>query len=74
MRPQVPGSYVRQALKDGISMQDTRGYNPYKMGFVGGSDSHNTGVPCGQDRGRRYDGGSGAPARPRRRSGNTSAI
>ncbi|MGJ7508657.1 DUF3604 domain-containing protein [Variovorax sp. GT1P44] len=45
----IPGSYARQALKDGISMQDTRGYNPYKMGFVGGSDSHNTAVPYRQE-------------------------
>ena len=47
--PRFPGSYVRQALKDGITMQDTKGYNPYKTGFVGGSDSHNTGVPYRQD-------------------------
>jgi hypothetical protein len=46
--PHVAGSYVRQALKDGISMQDARGYNPYKTGVVGGSDSHNTGVPYRQ--------------------------
>ena len=46
--PHVAGSYVRQALKDGIAMQEARGYNPYKMGFVGGSDSHNTGVPYRQ--------------------------
>ncbi|HWK63292.1 MAG TPA: DUF3604 domain-containing protein [Rhizobiaceae bacterium] len=46
--PHVSGSYVRQALKDGLSMTDARGYNPYKMGFVGGSDSHNTGVPYRQ--------------------------
>lgn len=25
----VHGSYARQALKDGLTMQDTRGYNPY---------------------------------------------
>ena len=30
-------------------MQETKGYNPYKIGFVGGSDSHNTGVPYRQD-------------------------
>ena len=30
-------------------MQDTQGFNPYKIGFVGGSDSHNTGVPYRQD-------------------------
>lgn len=42
--PTIPGSFVRQALKDGLTMQDVRGYNPYKTGFVGGSDSHDTGV------------------------------
>ncbi len=47
--PQIPGSYVRQALKDGLSMNEADGYNPYKTGFVGGSDSHNTGVPYRQD-------------------------
>ena len=41
----IVGSYARQALKDGLTMQDARGYNPFKFGFVGGSDSHNTGAP-----------------------------
>jgi hypothetical protein len=41
--PSIVGSYARQALKDGLTMQDTRGYNPYKFGIVSGSDSHNTG-------------------------------
>jgi hypothetical protein len=41
----IQGSYGRQALKDGITMQDVRGYNPYKFGMAGGSDSHNTGSP-----------------------------
>ncbi len=45
----IVGSYSRQALKDGLTMQDARGYNPYKFGFVGGSDSHNTGVPYRQN-------------------------
>ncbi|MFO1151077.1 MAG: DUF3604 domain-containing protein [Alsobacter sp.] len=44
----IVGSFVRQALKDGITMQSTMGYNPYKTGLVGGSDSHNTGVPYRQ--------------------------
>ena len=30
-------------------MQDNRGYNPYKFGMAGGSDSHNTGSPYRQD-------------------------
>ncbi len=45
----IVGSYARQALKDGITMQDTKGYNPYKFGVVGASDSHNTGTPYRQD-------------------------
>jgi hypothetical protein len=45
----IHGSYARQALKDGIAMQDTRGYNPYKFGMAAGSDSHNTGSPYRQD-------------------------
>jgi hypothetical protein len=36
------GSYAREAYKNGLAMQDTRGYNPYKFGFVGAGDSHNT--------------------------------
>lgn len=34
------GSYMRLALRDGIAMQGAFGFNPYKFGFVGGSDSH----------------------------------
>ena len=36
------GSYIRQALQNGLAMQASRGYNPYKMGVVGAGDSHNT--------------------------------
>jgi hypothetical protein len=52
----IQGSYGRQALKDGITMQDVRGYNPYKFGMAGGSDSHNTGSPYRQD---NFYGGHG---------------
>lgn len=45
----ITGSFARQAYKDGITMQDQRGYNPYKFGMAGGSDSHNTGSPYRQD-------------------------
>ena len=45
----IHGSFARQALKDGITMQDVRGYNPYKFGMAAGSDSHNTGSPYRQD-------------------------
>jgi len=52
----IQGSFARQALKDGITMQDVRGYNPYKFGMAGGSDSHNTGSPYRQD---NFYGGHG---------------
>ncbi|HEY2775093.1 MAG TPA: DUF3604 domain-containing protein [Candidatus Binatia bacterium] len=47
--PHIVGSYARQALKDGITMEDTKGFNPYKFGFGAASDSHNTAVPYRQD-------------------------
>jgi hypothetical protein len=47
--PHIMGSFVRQAYKDGLTMQDNDGYNPYKMGVLAASDSHNTGVPYRQD-------------------------
>jgi hypothetical protein len=45
----IRGSFGRQALKDGITLQDVRGFNPYKFGMAGGSDSHNTGSPYRQE-------------------------
>jgi len=42
--PHIVGSYVRQGWKDGLSLQDTKGYNPFKFGAAAGSDSHNTAV------------------------------
>jgi hypothetical protein len=47
--PHIVGSYARQALKDGLALQDAKGWNPYKFGFGAGSDSHNTAVPYRQD-------------------------
>src|SRR5688572_5749188 len=35
------GSYVREALKAGLELQDSQGFNPYRFGFVGASDTHN---------------------------------
>ena len=36
------GSYIREAYENGLAMQVARGYNPYKFGMVGASDSHDT--------------------------------
>lgn len=35
------GGYVRDALKQGLEIERDVGANPYKLGFVGGSDTHN---------------------------------
>ena len=45
-----PSSYVRNVLKDGMLYQQQHGgaVNPFKLGFVGGLDSHN-GTPGASD-------------------------
>ncbi len=40
--PRLHGSYIREAYQNGLAMQDTRGYNPYKFGLVGAGDTHST--------------------------------
>jgi hypothetical protein len=35
------GSYVRRALEDGLAAREKLGVNPFKLGFVAGSDTHN---------------------------------
>ncbi|MFM5950238.1 MAG: DUF3604 domain-containing protein [Novosphingobium sp.] len=35
-----PGSYVREALKRGLLIQQRTGENPYKYGVIGSTDSH----------------------------------
>ena len=39
------GSYVRQALKDGLAFKQELGVNPYKFGFIGSTDGHNASSP-----------------------------
>lgn len=46
----VQGSYMREAWANGLMMQEKLGYNPYKFGVLGGSDSHNTVVAYTQDK------------------------
>ena len=43
--PKKPGmiehEYLRQALKDGLRLEQQLGVNPFKYGFAGGTDTHN---------------------------------
>ena len=35
------GSYAREALMNGIALEASQGFNPFKFGLVGSSDTHN---------------------------------
>jgi hypothetical protein len=37
----VPGSYVREAYRNGLEIEEKDGFNPYKFGLIGSSDTHN---------------------------------
>jgi len=43
------GSYARQALKDGLLMEEEGGFNPYRFGMVGSTDGHNSTSPAEED-------------------------
>jgi hypothetical protein len=56
------GSYVRYAYRTGLEFQDMQGFNPYRFGLVGATDSH-TGISPIEE--NNYSGMSTSVAPPK---------
>ncbi len=41
----LQGSYVREAYLKGLEFEENEGFNPYRFGLIGSSDTHNAGAP-----------------------------
>jgi hypothetical protein len=51
----VSGSYVREALQNGLALNYEKRGNPFKVGFIGSTDTHNSASPVDED---NYWGGA----------------
>jgi len=61
---QAPGSYVREAYLNGLVLQETRGFNPFRFGLIGATDSHNAGGTTGESNFHgNFGTGDGTPER-----------
>ncbi len=44
------GDFIRSALKRGLSLEQTTGFNPYRFGLIGSTDSHSSLVSVEEDK------------------------
>ncbi|MCK0127206.1 DUF3604 domain-containing protein [Erythrobacter sp. F6033] len=64
----LAGSYVREALKRGLSLEEQMGVNPYAFGMIGSTDSHTSLATGDEDNfwgkhtGNEYNNAERAPA------------
>jgi hypothetical protein len=49
LESQPEGSYVREAYRHGLEFQEKKGFNPFKFGVVGASDTHNASYAGDED-------------------------
>ena len=66
-----PGSYVRDALRRGLTIESGGVGNPYKFGFIGSSDTH---VAAGIFREDKYTGPSGLMQADAQRRGSVPVV
>ncbi|NWG45218.1 MAG: DUF3604 domain-containing protein [Alphaproteobacteria bacterium] len=65
------GGYVRDALRTGVTFQESDGFNPYKFGLVGATDTHN-GLPQIDE--ARFHGNHGASDATAERRANAGRL
>ncbi|MFK8021334.1 MAG: DUF3604 domain-containing protein [Pseudomonadales bacterium] len=46
---QPEGSYIRQAWENGLLLEQEKGFNPFKFGVIGSSDTHNASYAGDED-------------------------
>lgn len=61
--PPKPGDFVREALKEGMSLDRTLGANPFKYGMIGSTDTHIATPGAVAENNYPGHGGAGSPAR-----------